>query len=112
MPMKWTPTDENFCEEIRKVMLSLNNPIQKLDGLVTNVTMYHRMELWGVFCHQRREKYHKPRISNGPLHDEPGRCVWEINQTDKCLRATGSPQKLSSHCVLPSSYTKSSRKEI
>jgi hypothetical protein len=36
MPMKWTPTDENFCEELKKVLLSLNNPIRKLDGLVTN----------------------------------------------------------------------------
>jgi hypothetical protein len=27
---------ENFCEEIRKVPLNVNNPIQKLDGLVTN----------------------------------------------------------------------------
>jgi len=40
----------------------------------------------------------EPRISNGPLRDEPGRCVWEISQNDKCLRATGSLQKLSSHC--------------
>ena len=34
--MKWTPTDENFCKEIRKVLLSVNNQIQKLDELVTN----------------------------------------------------------------------------
>jgi hypothetical protein len=25
-------TDENFSEEIRKVLLSVNNPIQKVDG--------------------------------------------------------------------------------
>jgi len=36
MPMKCTPTYENFCAEIRKALLGVNNPIQKLDGLVAN----------------------------------------------------------------------------
>jgi hypothetical protein len=60
MPMQWTPTDENFFEEIRKVLLSVNNPIQKLDELVTN----------GASCHNRREKYNKLRVYNRPLLDE------------------------------------------
>jgi hypothetical protein len=54
------PTDENFCEDIRKVLLSVNNTIQKLDELMN-----------GAPYHKRREKYNKPRIYNRPLLDEP-----------------------------------------
>jgi len=71
--MKWMPTDENFCEEIRKVLLSVNNPTQKFDGLVTNGAPCINGWSCGMSSVIRDAKNttNCEFLSNGPLRDEP-----------------------------------------